>query len=46
MELEIVYSVIRTIATDMDSDIVATFLNEETDGLGYFHQGEYHLWKQ
>ena len=46
MELEIVYSLIRTIATDMDSDIVATFLNEKTDGLGYFYQGEYHLWER
>ena len=43
-ELEAIYSFIRIIATDMDTDIVAKFLTREGVPLGYFYQGEYHLW--
>lgn len=43
-ELEIIYSFIDDIATDMDTDIVAIFYSKETIPLGYFHQGKYHLW--
>jgi len=43
-ELEIIYSCVDYIATDMNSDIVAKFLTREEIPLGYFHQGQYHLW--
>jgi len=43
-ELEIIYSYIDHIATDMNSDIVAKFLTREEVPLGYFHQGLYQQW--
>ena len=43
-ELEAIYSFLRVIATDMDTDIVAKFFTGEQVPLGYFYQGEYHLW--
>ncbi len=47
-ELELIYSYLDHIATDLDNDIVAVFyyifeMDEETN-LGYFYQGEYHWW--
>jgi len=41
--LEVIYSFIRVIATDMDTDVVALFLSKEEIPLGYFYQGEYYL---
>ena len=43
-QLEFIYSFIEDIATDMDTDIVAIFFSIEERPLGYFYQGEYHLW--
>ena len=43
-ELEAAYSYIKLVATDMDADIVAKFHSREGIPLGYFYQGEYHLW--
>jgi len=44
--LKILFSFIKYkgAATDMDTDIVARFYSSETIPLGYFYQGEYHLW--
>jgi len=28
----------------MDTDVVAQFLSKQQIPLGYFYQGEYHLW--
>ena len=40
------YTYIEDIATDMDSDIVAKFYSKGDIPLGYFYQGEYHLWEK
>lgn len=42
-ELETIYKPISGIATDMGTDVVAKFERGITP-LGYFYQGEYHLW--
>jgi len=34
------------VATDLDTDIVAKFVSREGIPLGYFYQGEYHLWEK
>jgi len=44
-ELETLYSFIRYMATNMDTDIVAVFRSKGGIPLGYFYQGEYHLWE-
>ncbi len=46
IRLDIVYSFIRKFATDMDDDIVALFISKGGIPLGYFYQGEYHLWEE
>ncbi|HEC64598.1 MAG TPA: hypothetical protein ENI23_04840 [bacterium] len=43
--LEAVYSFIDHIATSMNTDIVAKFYSKGDIPLGYFYQGEYHLWE-
>ena len=43
-QLTVIYSFIQGVATDMDSDIVAIFHTWEETPLGYFYQGEHHLW--
>jgi len=45
-ELERFYLFMKHIATDMDADIVTTFKNTGGEELGYFYQGEYHLWSE
>ena len=47
-ELEVIYSYssIGAVAMDMNADIVAIFCDRENIPLGYFYQGEYHLWKE
>jgi len=45
-DLKVIYWFIEVVATDMDSDIVATLLSKERIPLGYFYQGEYHLWEE
>ena len=45
-ELETIYWFIELIATDMNTDIVATFQSAENVSLGYFYQGKYHLWER
>jgi len=45
-QLKVIYSFISLVATDMDADIVAQFLSREAIPLGYFYQGEYHLWEE
>ena len=42
--LEDVYGGISLVATDLDADVVAVFYTKE-QRLGYFYQGEYHLWE-
>ena len=46
-ELEAIYSFL-TLPTmgDMNTDIVAIFCSREGIPLGYFYQGEYHLWEK
>ena len=44
--LEVIYSFIPEIATDMDADVVAKFYSKGGIPLGYFYQGEYHLWEK
>ena len=48
MFLESLYSYIWPwmITTDMNTDIVAQFCTEDGTPLGYFYQGEYHLWEE
>ncbi len=43
--LETIYSFLDVIATDMDNDIVATFHRKGGAFVGYFSEGEYHLWE-
>ena len=45
-ELEVVYSYIEDMATYMDTDIVVEFVSKGNIPLGYFYQGEYHLWEK
>ncbi len=44
--LDVIYSFIENLATDMDNDIVALFISKGEIPLGYFYQGEYHLWEE
>ncbi len=44
--LDNIYTYIEDIATDMDADIVAKFHSKGDIPLGYFYQGEYHLWEE
>jgi hypothetical protein len=45
--LETIYTFIDTRAAwDMNADIVAKFYSREGIPLGYFYQGEYHLWEK
>jgi len=43
--LEYLYSFIGS-EFDINSDVVASFLNIDGIPLGYFYQGEYHLWEK
>ena len=45
-ELEVVYSFIEYIASNMNTDIVARLHSKSGTTLGYFYQGEYHLWEE
>ena len=45
-ELEVKYTFVRLLATDMDADIVATFYSREGIPLGYFDRGRYYLWEK
>lgn len=47
LELNSIYklSTLGSVATDRDSDIVAVFYRKGKE-LGYFYQGEYHLWEK
>jgi len=40
------YIFISTEATNINTDVVALFLSKEEIPLGYFYQGEYHLWEE
>ncbi len=46
--LDIIYSFIEPwgVVTDMNTDIVAEFLSLGNIPLGYFYDGEYHLWEE
>ena len=46
--LELVYAFIEVkgLVTDLNTDIVAKFLSRGGISLGYFYQGEYHLWEE
>jgi len=39
-------SYLEEVTTDMAADIVAVFYSEKETTLGYFYQGEYHLWEE
>jgi len=39
-------SAVIYLAMDMDADIVAIFISKGDIALGYFYQGEYHLWEK
>jgi len=43
-ELEAVYSYAEVFVRNMDANVVAKFYSEGGIPLGYFYQGEYHLW--
>ncbi|MBA7490501.1 hypothetical protein ES702_01039 [subsurface metagenome] len=45
-ELETIHSFIAMWTTDMDTDVVAGFYTQQENLLGYFYQGEYHLWEK
>ncbi len=45
-QLEYIYSWLEEASTDMDIDIVAVFFSGEEILLGYFYEGEYHLWEE
>lgn len=49
-ELEVIYSFVDLAIKDkdmnMDTDIVAKFHTRKEIPLGYFYQGEYHLWEK
>jgi hypothetical protein len=45
-QLEVAYSCIDSVATNMHTDIVAIFDSKEEIPLGYFYQGEYYLWEK
>jgi len=45
-QLKVIYSFIIPVATNMDTDIVAKFYSRGDIPLGYFYQGEYHLWEK
>jgi len=42
---EHVYGFIQALATDMSTDIVILWSSGEDVPLGYFYEGEYHLWE-
>lgn len=44
-QLKVIYSFINGVATNMDIDVVAKFFSKGSIPLGYFYQGEYHLWE-
>ncbi len=44
--LDTVYSFIKEWATNMNTDIVARFISKGDIPLGYFSEGEYHLWEE
>ena len=47
MQLTTIYGYIEVqFPLDMDSDIVAILKSKEDIPLGYFYQGEYHLWEE
>ncbi len=45
-ELDILWSFVKGIASNMDADIVATLKSRQGIPLAYFYQGEYHLWEE
>jgi len=45
-ELETAYSFIVVFIRNMDANVVAKFHSKEGIPLGYFYQGEYHLWEK
>ena len=46
--LDVLYAFIETkgVVTDINTDVVAKFYSRESIPLGYFYQGEYHLWQR
>jgi len=44
--LKNIYSYISLVATNMDDDIVAVFHSKTGVKVGYFFEGEYHLWEE
>jgi len=45
-QLEVAYSCIDSVATNMYTDIVVTSDSKEEIPLGYFYQGKYYLWEK
>ncbi len=46
LEFMYVYGAMIAIAPDMNTDIVAIFYSYKSIPIGYFYQGEYHLWEE
>ena len=44
--LETIHSYIDIMVTDMETDVVARFVDSDGIPLGYFYQGEYHVWEK
>jgi len=44
--LEVIYSFISLLVTNMNTDVVAKLESKERIPLAYFYQGEYHLWEE
>ena len=44
--LDILYTFIKDIATDMNNDVVVGFYSKADILLGYFYEGEYYLWEE
>lgn len=44
--LVVIFSFLEAVASNIDNDIVAKFYTRKEIPLGYFYQGEYHLWEK
>ncbi len=45
VELEDIVTGLEDLITDINTDVVAIFYSKKAIPLGYFYQGEYHLWE-
>jgi len=45
-DLEVIYSFVDQMATNMDTDIIAKLYSENGIPLAYFYEGKYHSWAE